>query len=383
MDPTGPDIKDELLEAQIKQELDDLIADVPYVQESSYEDFDNDDDSDSDYEWQSSSRPKRTPLTRRRNIIKKELSENCDDNEANDAKSRLPCQGCQRTFLSKANLNKHIGQNGKCKRFYENQGILPPELIAHEKRKSQLKEINAPSDTLETQYECEKCKKKFTSEGGVNRHVSKIKACKRFYDKLNGLDHTVTDGLTARQSYYVRNRDRVIQKQREYYARNADRVRVRRVQHYRNRQLATAFEAGDFELKRGSPSSGYLLRHKDYYEKNKEVIKERRRSYYHLKKEALTQKVGKNEFARISATKNLAELPDPFEAYGKVEIDNLKNEAIEKRNSMKSNPGDKIDVIEFEDEPNANDEVTEKLSPLGPCQYHQKARFGNLRKIQL
>ena len=145
MDPTGPDIKDDLLEAQIKQELDDLIADdfknVPYDQESSDEDFDNYDDSDSDYEWQSNSRPKRTPLTRRSNIIKKELSENYDDNEANDAKSRLPCQGCQRTFLSKANLNKHIGQNRKCKRFYENQGILPPELIAHEKRKSQLKGI--------------------------------------------------------------------------------------------------------------------------------------------------------------------------------------------------------------------------------------------------
>ena len=111
----------------------------------------------------------------------------------------------------------------------------------------------------------------------------------------------------------------------------------------------------------------------------KSTFIERRRSYYHLKKEALTQKVGKNEFARISATKNLAELPDPFEAYGKVEIDNLKNEANEKRNSMKSNPGDKIDVIEFEDE--ANDEVTEKLSPLGSCQYYQKARCGNLRKI--
>ena len=72
MDPTGPDIKDELLEAQIKQELDDLIADdfknVPYEPESSDEDFDNDDDSDSDYEWQSSSRPKRTSLNRRRTV---------------------------------------------------------------------------------------------------------------------------------------------------------------------------------------------------------------------------------------------------------------------------------------------------------------------------
>ena len=67
MDPTGPDIKDELLEAQIKQELDDLIADVPYEQESSDEDFDSEDD-DSDYEWQSSSRPKRTSLNRRRTV---------------------------------------------------------------------------------------------------------------------------------------------------------------------------------------------------------------------------------------------------------------------------------------------------------------------------
>ena len=150
--------------------------------------------------------------------------------------SRLSCQSCQKSsFLSQANLNKHIGQNLKCKLYYESQGILPSELLAaHQRRKNQFKKentTNISSSSLGVQ--CEKCKKRFSSEGGVNRHVSKIKACKRYYDKLQGLEHLVTDGLTPRQSYYMRNRERVIQKQREYYQRNADRVRVRRVQHYR------------------------------------------------------------------------------------------------------------------------------------------------------
>ena len=149
--------------------------------------------------------------------------------------SKLSCQSCQKSsFLSQANLNKHIGQNLKCKLYYESQGILPSELLAaHQRRKNQSKENTQQTNNDSLGFQCEKCKKHFSSEGGVNRHVSKIKACKRYYDKLQGLEHLVTDGLTPRQSYYMRNRERVIQKQREYYQRNADRVRVRRVQHYR------------------------------------------------------------------------------------------------------------------------------------------------------
>ena len=84
--------------------------------------------------------------------------------------------------------------------------------------------------------------------------------------------------------------------------------------------MASLFDEGDFAFKKGS---GYLERHKDYYEKNKETIKERRRNYYYVKKEALTKKVGRFEFAKISAIKNLAEIPDPFEPYGRVKIENL------------------------------------------------------------
>ena len=184
----------------------------------------------------------------------------------------------------------------------------------------------------------------------------------------------MTDGLTPRQSYYMRNRERVIRKQREYYQRNADRVRVRRVQHYRSRQMATLFDTGDFEFKKGS---GYLERHKDYYEKNKETIKERRRNYYHLKKEALVKKVGRNEFAKISAIKNLAEIPDPYEAYGKVKIDNLNvtnnSSNIElkplKRRPNKNNLNNEAADIEFDEEDVAEVEknTTSKSSPLGTC----------------
>ena len=58
--------------------------------------------------------------------------------------SRLSCQSCQKSsFLSQANLNKHIGQNLKCKLYYESQGILPSELLAaHQRRKNQFKKEN-------------------------------------------------------------------------------------------------------------------------------------------------------------------------------------------------------------------------------------------------
>ena len=85
----------------------------------------------------------------------------------------------------------------------------------------------------EGNFQCGKCRKKFISEGGLNKHVSKIKACKRHYDRLNGTDQIITDGLTPRQSYYKRNREKVIARQREYYHKNAHKVKERRVQYYR------------------------------------------------------------------------------------------------------------------------------------------------------
>ena len=134
---------------------------------------------------------------------------------------------------------------------------------------------------------------------------------------MNGTPDINTDGLTARQSYYRRNREKVIARQKEYYQRNAHKVKERRVQHYRSKIVANLMESGEGVNKKGT---GYLERHKEYYEKNKEFIKERRRNYYHIKKEALCRKVGKYEFAKISSVKNLAEIPDPFEAFGKVKI---------------------------------------------------------------
>ena len=98
--------------------------------------------------------------------------------------------------------------------------------------------------------------------------------------------------------------------------------------------MASLFDEGDFAFKKGS---GYLERHKEYYEKNKETIKERRRNYYYVKKEALTKKVGRFEFAKISAIKNLAEIPDPFEPYGRVKIENLNDsDAIGKKHALKN-----------------------------------------------
>ena len=81
--------------------------------------------------------------------------------------------------------------------------------------------------------------------------------------------------------------------------------------------MASLLESGEGFNKKGT---GYMERHREYYEKNKETIKERRRNYYHIKKEALNRKVGKFEFAKISAVKNLAEIPDPYEAYGDVKF---------------------------------------------------------------
>ena len=113
------------------------------------------------------------------------------------------------------------------------------------------------------------------------RHVAKIKVCKRYYDKINGVDDINTDGLTARQSYYKRNREKVIARQREYYQRNANKVKERRVQHYRTKAVQNQ-GADEQHIPIFQKSTAYLERHKEYYEKNRETIKERRRNYYHM-----------------------------------------------------------------------------------------------------
>ena len=135
---------------------------------------------------------------------------------------------------------------------------------------------------------------------------------------MTGIDQIATEGLTPRQIYYARNREKVIARQRAYYHKNALKVRERRVQSYRSKTISTMI--GDNSASIVKKSAVYLERHREYYEKNKETIRERRRTYYHVKKEALARRVGKFEFAKISAVRNLAEIPDPFEAYGKINI---------------------------------------------------------------
>ena len=281
----------------VKLEIDD-IADQDddedeekfrnaYDEHDSFSSDEKDDDSDYDY--------------------KRRRTRNSRIRRGDRAKVQgLVCRGCQRTFGSQGNLNKHLGHFKKCKKAYRKSGDLPV-CFAGQKR--------VRINTGEEDFECEKCRKKFISEGGLNKHVSKIKACKRHYDRLNGTDQIITDGLTPRQSYYKRNREKVIARQREYYHKNAHKVKERRVQYYRSKIVASLLDSGESFNQKGT---GYMERHRDYYEKNKETIKERRRNYYHIKKEALSRKVGKFEFAKISAVKNLSEIPDPFVAFGNV-----------------------------------------------------------------
>ena len=207
------------------------------------------------------------------------------------------------------------------------------------------------------------------------RHVAKIKVCKRYYDKINGVDDINTDGLTARQSYYKRNREKVIARQREYYQRNANKVKERRVQHYKTKAVQNQ-GADEQHIPIFQKSTAYLERHKEYYEKNRETIKERRRNYYHMKKEALCKKVGKYEFAKITAMKNLAEIPDPFEAHGNVEIHiPTPLPPIQALNKL---PDNRKKIQESDDE--TNDHVTEtNTSPLETClDYGLAAKPGKL-----
>lgn len=198
--------------------------------------------------------------------------------------------------------------------------------------------------------------------------MAKIQACKRYYDKIKGVDPINTDGLTARQSYYQRNREKVIARQREYYQRNAHKVKERRVQHYRTKSEQNPEDIPVFHNSTGA----YLEKHKEYYEKNKEIIKERRRNYYHMKKEALRKKVGKYEFAKITGLKNLAEIPDPFEAHGNVQIEIPT--PLPPIQALKK-PVKKSDESDEEN----NDHVTDtNASPLDTClDYGLVAKPGN------
>ena len=165
----------------VKLEIDDIADQDDDEEEERFQkvfdehgSFSSDEkDDDSDYEYKS----KRTRNSRIRH--------------GDRAKGQgLNCRGCQRTFGSQGNLNKHLGHFKKCKKAYRKSGDLPV-CFAVEKKV----QIN----TGEKDVESEKCRKKFISEGGLNKHVSKIKACKRHYDRLNGTDQIMTDGLTPRQ----------------------------------------------------------------------------------------------------------------------------------------------------------------------------------------
>ena len=118
-----------------------------------------------------------------------------------------------------------------------------------------------------------------------------------------------------------------------------------------------------------------MERHREYYEKNKETIKERRRSYYHIKKEAKNRKVGKFEFAKISAYKNLAEIPDPYEPFGKVQI-NIPPPlpAVKALKKITTNKNSEEDLVIDEE---MNDESCVKPSPLGSCLNEQGSNVKN------
>ena len=91
-------------------------------------------------------------------------------------------------------------------------------------------------------FECENCKKGFNSENGIKKHTSIVQTCKEYYKKVYGTKEEELEEndvkLSAKKTYYKRNRDRVIQRNREYYQRNAERVRAKRLQQYRDKQMA-------------------------------------------------------------------------------------------------------------------------------------------------
>jgi hypothetical protein len=322
-DDNFEDILKECSVVLVKDEYDDFVQEV-YGEEdlkSSDDNYSGEEQngaagSDSDFEIQSkSTRTRRPPRAARRRRGPRDRADRRQP--VLDGDAGFSCQKCERTFRNQTNLHKHLSQVKKCKRHYAQNDQLP-EFQNHKRKK-------VPGETEEDlQHPCEKCSKRFVSESSLNRHISKIQECRKYYDIQAGLEDFNTDGLTARQTYYQRNKAKVIRKQREYYQRNSDKVKEKRMQHYRNIRGADGGPIEDGALE-GLESEGhqYIAKHKEYYEKNKEVIRARRRNYYHTKKEAVSRKVGKSEFARISSVKNLTEIPDPYEPRGVVKIDNI------------------------------------------------------------
>ena len=72
--------------------------------ESSTDEEEGEDESDSEYVYKSKKR-------------KKEKVQNGENG--------ISCHGCQRTFQTQANLNKHLGHFKKCRNVYEESGELP------------------------------------------------------------------------------------------------------------------------------------------------------------------------------------------------------------------------------------------------------------------
>ena len=140
------DAKKPIIPRLIKSEIDDTddIAEYeePYdehdLEESSDEYANEAYEEDSDYEYKS----KR---------VKKEPKQN--------GKTGILCLGCDKTFKSQPNLNKHLGHFDGCRQFYEDSGNLPN--CFKQPRKKPTGDIG--------DFACEKCDKKFTSEGGLNR----------------------------------------------------------------------------------------------------------------------------------------------------------------------------------------------------------------------
>ena len=140
------DMKPIIVPKLIKREEDsldyDIVDDEEYEEEGPYDEQDLEESSDDEY------------------------SENDSDSDYKGSKKRSSkkegsflCLGCDRTFKTQGSLNKHLGHSKSCRQFYEDSGNLP-NCFSHPKKK-------ATGDNGD--FECEKCKKKFVSEGGLNR----------------------------------------------------------------------------------------------------------------------------------------------------------------------------------------------------------------------
>ena len=141
------DLEDrKLIIPKIKREVDtfeDDIVDEEFEDEEPYDEQDLEESSD-------------------------EYSENDSDSDYKEKKSKsksaskspgILCLGCDRTFKSQPNLNKHLGHFSSCRQLYEESGSLPNCFSQPKKR----------TTGEDGDFQCEKCYKKFASEGGLNR----------------------------------------------------------------------------------------------------------------------------------------------------------------------------------------------------------------------